>query len=430
MENLCKEIIVQRSQDTMKEYLFTPAVVKLPSGRLIMSYDISDRIGKVLISDDSGETWVEKATRKFYHAHVIVDGSTVYLLGHTRVEKNNELVIFVSHDEGETWSEGDFLSQGEYWQGSACELLYRNGYVYLCMDQVLRIEGEFPVPFWPAHIMAPVVLRGKLGTDLTKRENWLFSQRIRYCDLIDDDQENDYGMPFLPTSLQRKDLSKCAGVDEYKARYDYENDRPTVELVMNPGGWLEGNMVEIHDPHHFWYDHTGKSLLIFMRAHTGFTNYACVMKAVERIRDGHEVIDIEPIYSPSGKRMIFLPFPGGQMRFHVKYDPVSKLYWLASTQAVDSMTKLEYLHPERYNLPNDERDRLVLHFSKNMVDWVFAGLIAKGNSPKESRHYASMEIDGDDLLVASRSGDKDAKSPHNGNLITLHRIKNFRNLVY
>jgi hypothetical protein len=49
---------------------------------------------------------------------------------------------------------------------------------------------------------------------------------------------------------------------------------------------------------------------------------------------------------------------------------------------------------------------------------------------KASRHYASMAIDGDDLVVLSRSGDEQAKSPHDGNIITFHRVKGFRELVY
>jgi hypothetical protein len=73
---------------------------------------------------------------------------------------------------------------------------------------------------------------------------------------------------------------------------------------------------------------------------------------------------------------------------------------------------------------------MVLHFSKNMVDWCFAGLVAVGPGDKGSRHYASMDIDGDDLVILARSGDETAKSAHNGNLITFHRVKNFRELVY
>ena len=65
-----------------------------------------------------------------------------------------------------------------------------------------------------------------------------------------------------------------------------------------------------------------------------------------------------------------------------------------------------------------------------MIDWCFAGVVAIGESAKESRHYAAMDFDGDDLVILSRSGDKDAHSAHEGNMITFHRVKNFRDLVY
>jgi hypothetical protein len=133
---------------------------------------------------------------------------------------------------------------------------------------------------------------------------------------------------------------------------------------------------------------------------------------------------------PSGKHIAFVPCPGGQMKFHIVYDDVTKLYWLLSSQSTDSMTKPDRLPKERYDLPNNERHRLQLHFSRNCIDWCFAGLVCAGPSPKQSRHYASMAIDGDDLIVLSRSGDERASSAHNGNLITFHRIHQFRDLVY
>jgi hypothetical protein len=94
------------------------------------------------------------------------------------------------------------------------------------------------------------------------------------------------------------------------------------------------------------------------------------------------------------------------------------------------MTRAEKLPDNRFNLPNNERHRLQLHFSKNCIDWCFAGLVAMGGSAKQGRHYASMVIDGDDLHIASRSGDKQAKDAHNGNFISFHTIKNFRELAY
>jgi hypothetical protein len=41
-----------------------------------------------------------------------------------------------------------------------------------------------------------------------------------------------------------------------------------------------------------------------------------------------------------------------------------------------------------------------------------------------------MVIDGRHLQVLSRSGDERAHDAHNGNLITLHTIEDFRDLVY
>jgi hypothetical protein len=43
-----------------------------------------------------------------------------------------------------------------------------------------------------------------------------------------------------------------------------------------------------------------------------------------------------------------------------------------------------------------------------MVDWCFAGLVAAGPLEQASQHYASMAVDGDDLVILSRSGDEQA----------------------
>jgi len=53
-------------------------------------------------------------------------------------------------------------------------------------------------------------------------------------------------------------------------------------------------------------------------------------------------------------------------------------------------------------------------------------MVAEGRGKLDSRHYASLLFDGDDLLVLARSGDCRAKTLHDGNLITLHRVRNFR----
>jgi len=49
---------------------------------------------------------------------------------------------------------------------------------------------------------------------------------------------------------------------------------------------------------------------------------------------------------------------------------------------------------------------------------------------RQGRHYAAMDIDGDDLVILSRSGDDNSASAHNGNIIAFHRACNFIDLIY
>jgi len=252
-----------------------------------------------------------------------------------------------------------------------------------------------------------VLMRAPVEADLTRRGSWTFASELVFRDLIDDTETDLIGVPF----------------------WNVGNVDPTGKSNrrMSPIGWLETNVVQFVDSDHIWYDPTGHTFHLWMRANTGGTGYACMLKVIEN-EDGAMTTMAETV--PSGRRIVYVPCPGGQMRFHVLYDEQTRLYWLLSTLAWDSMTRPERLPSTRFSLPNNERHVLALHFSKNMIDWRMAGVVAQGNSPKEARHYASMLIDGDDLLVGSRSGDHRSKSAHDGNLITLHRVKGFRDLVY
>ncbi len=196
---------------------------------------------------------------------------------------------------------------------------------------------------------------------------------------------------------------------------------------MNPPGWLETNVVQFTDPDHVWHDPEGRTFHLWMRAHTGGTGLACIAR-VEEGEDGSMETMLER--APSGETMLYAPCPGGQMRFHILQDPRTGLYWLLSSLATDSMVRPERLPADRYNLPNNERHILALHFSRNCIDWCMAGLVARGDNPRQARHYASMVIDGEDLHVLSRSGNQRAKTAHDGNIITFHTVANFRELVY
>lgn len=394
-----------------QEYAYTPGICVLPNGRIIATMDhvykglaeieMNSQRGLIFLSDD-GENF--RFIRHFPagHARPFVAGNSVYVLG-----QHGRLVILRSDDWGETWSEPCFLTDPEEngrWHGSATSVWYEEDRVYMVMEHTVAEPGT---P-WPVAAIAPVLLRANVNDDLTKRESWTFASELRFREHVNQAEMNDFGVPFFEAP--------------YNGRIELAPRRGT-----SPIGWLEFNVARIKDEKHYWYDPSGHTYHLLGRGHTAGTGYAAMVKVVEK-EDGTMETMFEQV--PSGRRVVYLPMPGGQMRFHILYDEETKLYWLLSTQATDSMTRAELLPPDRYNIPNDERRRLTLHFSKNLVDWCFAGLVAVGEVEKASRHYACMAIQGEDLLILSRSGDHRAASAHNGNLITLHRVKNFRELVY
>lgn len=421
-------IVVCESPDPETISVYSPGILRLPTGRLVattdwggtgvsaltghkMTLDGGNKYwqGRVYISDDGGKTWRMTGTFPFMHARPFEAGGKIYVLGHA-----NDLRIMCSGDEGETWSQTYTLTLGERWHQAPCNVHYANDCVYLVMEQ--RLSNE--IQGWYVGEMAPVLTRAQVDDDLTQKESWTFASRLPFPDVIDNRQDcpqlNWHGIPFYACPFP---------------------SGGSADGILNrncaPIGWLETNVIQFVDPDHYWTDPAGKTFHLWMRSHTGGTGYACIVKVVEQgdiPGTGEMLTSVESV--PSGKNVLYVPCPGGQMKFHVLYDDITRLYWLLSTQATDSMTRASRLPENRYNLPNNERRRLQLHFSKNMIDWCFAGLVAVGEVEHASRHYASMTVDDDDLIILSRSGDHRAKSAHDGNLITFHRIQDFRSLAY
>ena len=75
MKGLADDYIVAcKSKDPLKDYLYTPAIIVLDSGRYIMSLDVTDKYGKIYSSDDKGETWQLKKEAVFAHASLFKEG--------------------------------------------------------------------------------------------------------------------------------------------------------------------------------------------------------------------------------------------------------------------------------------------------------------------------------------------------------------------
>jgi hypothetical protein len=412
-------VVVYESPNPARISPRSPGILRLDDGRLIITMEYSQGglkkvrgikqtpdgkyyRGRVLVSDDGGKTVRETSTHPLYQGRPFQAGNSLYYLGHY-----DDLGIIRSEDRGETWSEVSWLTEGQEWHQAPCNVRYAHGRIYLVMERHTIAARNL----WPVFSIAPVVLSAPVDADLTQRSAWTFSNEVSYAGMVakPDAMPSGIGVPFYkvgPTIPEKKMMAS----------------RP-----MAPLGWLETHIVTFPDPDHLWHDPEDRTMYLWARSHTGTTNYACIAKAVED--ENHNIV-VGPATAPSGETMLYVPCPGGHLKFHILYDAVSKRYWLASNQSTDSMTRPDRLPDSRYGLPDNERHRLVLHFSKNCIDWCFAGVIDMTDDPLQSRSYPAMAFDGDDLLVLSRSGDAQSKSAHDGNLLLLHRIRNFRDLAY
>lgn len=411
---------ILRSPDPSSVYCYGPGICRLAGGRLIATADLGGPgvvalpglkglrygktiQGKVFLSDDGGRNWRHATDFPFMMARPFTAGQRVYVLGVA-----GDLRIMCSKDGGETWSEQATLTHGREWTQAPSNVWHANGCLYLAMNERPAKDAEG----WLVSIEAPTLMRASTDSDLTLASSWTFSESAMFRDFVRTEDLDYFGVPFYHTPA-KEPIEVAPG------------------RSCSPIGWLETNVIQIVDTDHYWYDPAGRTFHLWPRAHTGATGYAAIAKVVESGPNGgvgSMKTTLET--APSGRRMLYAPCPGGQMKFHLLYDEPTERYWLLSTQATDSMSRADRLPPERYGLPNNERRRLQLHFSRNMIDWCFAGLVAMGDIEKASRHYASMEVDGEDLHVLSRSGDAEAKNPHDTNFISFHTVKSFRDLVY
>ena len=381
---LAGEKVITTSPNPDSIYLYTPAIAEGFGGRFVVAVDYggpgtysldgpkSDfgdyKAGnqiRVLLSDDKGKTWRETPARiPMMHEILFKAGGSLYMIGHS-----GRLLITRSDDNGETWSEPAVLCPEPRWHQSCTAVDVYDGKVTLVYEKWVAEKHK-----WPG--VGPVLMQAREDTDLTDPSNWKFSEL-------------------------------------YNPDDDMEAARPSGIPVNAPGapGMLETNVIRVHNPANPFYDATGKSVALLARASTGFPDIGVMLKGYER-EDGSLAIGR---FRKNEGEVYFVHIPGGDLKFHILYDPESRLYWLLHSQ-IDG--RMNY------------RRRLALSYSPDLLRWTFAGLVAVGPTDHSARHYATMIQDGDDLFIVSRSGDERARTAHDGNIVTFHRIKDFRKLIY
>ena len=381
---VASEVVIAESPAPDSVFLYTPGIIEGFDGRLVVSVDYggpgtsvldgprsdfgdykSGNQIRILLSDDKGKTWRETSARiPMMHEILFKAGKSLYMIGHS-----GRLLITRSDDNGETWSEPSVLCPEPRWHQSCAPVDIHDGKVTLVYEK--WVSDGHP---WPG--VGPVLLQAKVDDDLTEASSWKFS-------------------------------------DLYNPDEDMEASRPSGIPLTDPGkaGILETNVIRVYDEKNPFYDPSGKSVVLMMRASVGIPDIGVMMRGVEK-PDGS--LAVEKL-TKNGREMYFAHIPGADLKFYVVYDPESRLYWLLHSQMDGRM---------------NYRRRLALSYSPDLLKWTFAGLVAVGQADNAARHYASMIIHGDDLLIVSRSGDERARNSHDGNLVTFHRVKDFKDLIY
>jgi hypothetical protein len=109
------------------------------------------------------------------------------------------------------------------------------------------------------------------------------------------------------------------------------------------------------------------------------------------------------------------------------------MYWMLSNLVTNSQDLLGWgrrMRETGYSGgPGNERRWLFLHYSIDCLNWFPAGCVARWpDSVHRSFMYPSAVIDGDDLVVISRTS-RDSQNQHDADLCTVHRVRDFRNLA-
>lgn len=128
----------------------------------------------------------------------------------------------------------------------------------------------------------------------------------------------------------------------------------------------------------------------------------------------------------------FSSMPGGQLKFCIIRDEVSKLFWATSNLPVDSQDEFGWQKAAEqngnYRASAADRRHLMLHYSADGLNWFPAGCIAQAPKLSQSFMYARPVIDGDDLAIIARSSIH-APNQHDADHATFHRVRDFRKLA-
>jgi len=379
-------------------YCPTPSLVRLPSGRILCSFALLTRVNRLpgrpdheiktlfWISDDNGETWQEQGKVKLGDGLAFVHHDKLYLLCNR--SGRNDIVLVESRDEGVTWSKPQLLFKGRFWNTFTPHAIH--GSTLYWSFGMGNHEGNFNRT--GSRI---VLVAGDLSAQsLMDQSAWRISPHLTYPGTPDglsvglvaqvDPGKTYPGAPTPPGGLTFRDQAPDIG--------DH---------------WLEPNVVNIN----------GKvRVYVRLRIDGQATPHMCAICDVDD--DGKK---LELRFTQ------FHPLPGN-CYFHIIRDEPDGYFWTPTnmpTRAQDVEWGREMAAHGLGGGAGNERRFLMLWYSLDALSWFPAGCVARWPSPRQGFNYNAMLIDGNDLLISSRTA-KNSRNQHDNDRVTMHRVRDFR----
>ncbi|MDA0578138.1 MAG: sialidase family protein [Verrucomicrobia bacterium] len=405
-------VTVMRMAATDRVYVGHPTVLALPGGRILAAVDLQgpdvkslagtkSRFadtshwlqGRLFVSQDEGATWSQKMDFPFGHPCLFRDGNQLYLLGH-----RGRLMIMRSADGGETWSKPvELVPKGgdtAVYSYAPCSVLKADGHFSVAL---LRTNGSDHRRITP-DTLAPVLLRAPEGFNLTVSKSWTWSETGPT--FANSETEPAPGLPMFESTPASPAAPASA--------------RPP---TVPPPGWTYPHVVTIPDARHAWHDHAGSLAHLIFSVPSPKGNAA----VIARYR-----ADADGTTRASG-RPLWFSLPGGQRRFHMVWDPESRQYWLLSTHARGSLLQ-QHPAPGASSSAASARPQLLqLSYADNLVDWSHAAWIA--GSPADPLTDPAMDVRGRDLCVVACARDADDPSVRHTKRLVFGLVRDFRGLL-
>ena len=373
-------VIIDRSADFARVYVGCPGIAILPNGRYVASHSwfgpgTQNDTSEVFGSSDRGQTWNHLATLKGqWWSNLFVHGGALYILGVTH--EYGRIVIRRSTDGGATWSvpkdaQSGLLTATPGYHCAPMPVALHSGRLWRAFELAGDFSGEVVPPAPPA--------KNGGGSKPARPGDVRINPRIAWPSLV---------------------ISAPADADLLRAD-QWRMSRP-LPHPESKSQWIEGNVLV-----------SPQGRLVNVLRTNPQAEQTKLHRSSGQVAIVH--IDEDGLTLRHDPARDLVNFPGGGAKFTIRYDEPSRRYWSVANDQRD---------PAAY------RNIVALASSADLTHWrVDRILLQHADSRQHAWQYLDWVFDGADIVAVSRTAWDGARSAHDANYLTFHRIAGFRTAI-